>query len=414
MTSNGRIFNPGVARSTAHLPEPPTHWSYSALKEIETCPRRYVLEHASYPELWSGFGYPQMPNTAALFGDVVHDSLELIVEALVKAGCGSSNSTEGVAVLRKLGGYSAVANSALEARIAKLEGNPRVDANRRARLLRQLADRIPEARTELQGYLQRMSLVPNHEEAEGSVGQPATDSSSSPNRRPLVIGSYPEASLRVDSLRVKGRVDLLTVFSDRVDIVDHKTGGEDPSHFDQLRFYAMLWDQDDVANRDRTPLGVLTVSYPTRQVSIPAPDERELVALVASSSVRVTDADNQMKAQTAAAVTGEHCRLCSVRSLCGAYWQQMTPDPAAIPEGTWFDYEGIVGQQNGIRSWWMLARDSGEAQLLLRAPSLGDSLRPGHELRLLGLRRDADLDLEGAAATLTTNSEIFLVVGESD
>lgn len=161
MTSDRRILDTGVAQSVAHLPDPPVHWSYSALKEVETCPRRFALGQASYPELWGGFGYPQVPHPAALFGDVVHDSLERIVKALMRAGCDSSNSAEGVAVLRELGGYSAVANSALEARMAKLEGNPRADTDRRARLLQQLEDRIPEARTELQGYLQRMSLVPN-------------------------------------------------------------------------------------------------------------------------------------------------------------------------------------------------------------------------------------------------------------
>lgn len=213
---------------------------------------------------------------------------------------------------------------------------------------------------------------------------------------------------------MKGRVDLLTVFSDRVDIIEHKTGAEDPSHLDQLRFYAMLWDQDDVANSARTPLGVLIASYPANEVTIPAPNESELLALVASISARVANADSQVEAEAPVAITGEHCRLCSVRSLCGAYWEQVTPDPAAAPGGTWFDYEGIVGQQNGIRSWWMLDRDSGKTELLLRATSIGRPLEPGHRLRLLGLRRDADPELENTVATMTANSEVFTVVGQSD
>ena len=134
MTRDERTFDTGVAHSVAHLPDPPSHWSYSGLKELETCPRRFALGHASYPDLWSGSGYPQVPHPAALFGQVVHDSLERIVKALVKAGCDSSNSARAVAVLRKLGGYSAVAIGALEARMAKLQGNPRADADRRARL----------------------------------------------------------------------------------------------------------------------------------------------------------------------------------------------------------------------------------------------------------------------------------------
>jgi hypothetical protein len=414
MTSDERTFDTGVARSVAHLPDPPAHWSYSGLKEVETCPRRFALERASYPDLWSGLGYPQVPHPAALFGDVVHDSLERIVKALVNARCDSSNSVEAVAVLRELGGYSAVAYGALEARLAELEGNPRMDADRCARLLRQLEDQIPEARTEIQGYLQRMSLVPNKGEASGSARQPASGGSSIPTRRPLGIGSHPEASLRADSLRVKGRVDLLTVSSDRVDIVDYKTGAEDPSHLDQLFFYAMLWDQDDVANSARTLLGTLTASYPANDVTIPAPNEAELQALVASISARVADADNQVEAEAPIAVTGEHCRVCSVRSLCAEYWQEMTPDPAWLPGGTWFDYEAIVGQQNGITSWWMLDLDSGKAELLLRIASVGRPLEPGQRLRLLGLRRDDDPEIKSVVATLTPSSEVFLVVSESD
>lgn len=414
MTSGERIFDTGVAQSVARLPDPPAHWSYSGLKEVEACPRRFALGHASYPDLWSGFGYPQVPHPAALFGNIVHDSLERIVKALVKADCGSANSPEAVAVLHELGGYSAVAGGALEARLAKLEGNPRVDADRRARLLQRLEDQIPQARTEIQGYLQRMSLVPKQEEALGSASQPASGGSSPPTRQPFGVGSYPEAWLRVDSMRVKGRADLLMVFSDRVEIIDYKTGAHDPSHLDQLRFYAMLWDQDDTANSARTPLGALTASYPTNEVTIPAPNESELLALVGSTSVRVADADCQVEAKTPVAVTGEHCRICPVRSICAAYWQEMAPNPAALPDGTWFDYEGIVGQQNGTKSWWMLDRDSRKTQLLLRATSVGCQLEPGQRLRLLGLRRDHDPEVESTAATLTANSEVFLVAGESD
>lgn len=263
MTTSQRTFDPGVANSVARLPLPPEHWSYSTLKEIESCPRRYMLGHASYPDLWTGSGYPQQPSPSALFGDVVHDSLERIIAALVAAGCSSSNSVEAASVLRELGGYSAVATEALAARLSKLDGNPRLDAERWSRLQQYLENRVPEARTEIQGYLQRMELVPQPAAAAGSAGPPG--------RRPIGVGSHPEVALCADRLRVKGRVDLLTLSAERADIVDHKTGAQDPSHLDQVRFYAMLWDQDDIANDARTPLRSLTASYPTNDVRIGHP-----------------------------------------------------------------------------------------------------------------------------------------------
>ncbi|MEV4630462.1 PD-(D/E)XK nuclease family protein [Micromonospora sp. NPDC049523] len=106
-------------------------------------------------------------------------------------------------------------------------------------------------------------------------------------RRALGVGSHPEALLCSDELRVKGRVDLINVTAERADIVDHKTGAEDPSHLDQLRFYAMLWDQDEVANQDLTPVGALAASYPTAEVMISALSAEELVALATNTGERV-------------------------------------------------------------------------------------------------------------------------------
>jgi hypothetical protein len=412
MNSERRIFDTGISQSVAALPDPPAHWSYSTLKEIETCPRRYVLGHASYLDLWNGLGYPQLPHPAALFGDVVHDSLQRIIKALVISGCDSTCSPEAVSVLRDLGGYSVVAGKALDARLAQLDGNPRIDGNRRERLQRQLEDQIPNARAEIQGYLQCISLIPKSGNS-GSTSTQAGAAGLGP-RYTLGIGTHPEVSLRVDALRVKGRVDLLTVAADRVDIVDHKTGSEEPSHLVQLRFYAMLWDGDEEANSASTPLGELTASYPTHTVTITAPDEVELLALSESTRVRVAKADALVLADEPVATAGDHCHLCSVRSICGAYWQSIAPDPASLPGGKWFDFEGIVGEQNGTKSWWLLDPSSQKAVLLLRTTSRQQKLIPGQQVRLLGIRRDNDPEVESVVATLTANSEIFVVVGDSN
>ena len=407
MTSHERTFDPGVAQSIADLPEPPDYWSYSTLKEIESCARRYVLGHASYTNLWKGKGYPQQPHPAALFGDVVHDSLERIIKALAQAGCTSYNSAEATAALRELGGYSAVAAEALADRLARLNGNPRVNEERRTRLQQFLEDRIPEVRTEIQGYLQRMALAPKPD------GVPdATAGGALPERRPLGVGSHPEASLRSEELRVRGRVDLITVAAERADIVDYKTGAEDPGHRDQLRFYAMLWDQDAVANQDRTPVGILTVSYPTTEVTIPTPDAEELAALTTRTGERVAEADSEVLAEVPVATLGEQCIHCSVRSLCDAYWDEAAPDPADLDDGTWFDYEGVVRAQNGVKSWWMQSMRDGQ-KMLVRTPS-GRPLSPGQRLRILGVQREDDPEVDAPVVTLTTNSELFVVVDESD
>ena len=83
--------------------EPPQWFSFSSMLEAEACPRRWGLRRATYPGLWEGKGYPDSPNVAALAGNVVHESLEILIRALVRSGCVSTQDPEAVAVLRSLG-----------------------------------------------------------------------------------------------------------------------------------------------------------------------------------------------------------------------------------------------------------------------------------------------------------------------
>lgn len=405
--SEPRTFDSGVSDAVAILPGVPELWSYSALKAIETCPRRYVLGRAKYPDLWDRSGYPQVPNSAALFGDVVHDSLETIVRALADHGCTSASSPEAFAVLKELGGYSEVVKTMLANRLAQLDGNPRLAASKRERLQVQLEQRIPEAREEVQHYLHRMTLTPR--EGAGAAGL----SSGGNSRYARGVGSHPEATLQADELRLWGRVDLLSVGPERVDITDHKTGAEEEGHFDQLRFYAVLWDQDRISNHRRTPLGTLTASYPSRERVIDAPDAAELHALADALGSRVTNADDRVQSDEPVALPGEHCRFCSVRPICRPYWST-TIDPAGLKAGAWFDFEGTVDERNGIKSWWLRGLGPQQNPLLLRTTSAQQVLEPGQRLRLLGLRRDDDPEIDAVVAVLTGTSEVFVVVGESD
>ncbi|MGH3435454.1 MAG: PD-(D/E)XK nuclease family protein [Sciscionella sp.] len=101
MTTEPARFATSVRSCWGIWPVPPASWSYSSLNDLEACPRRWMLSRAAYPELWEGSGYPPMPNTAALFGDVVHAALELLVRALVAADCESTGTAAAVAVLKQ-------------------------------------------------------------------------------------------------------------------------------------------------------------------------------------------------------------------------------------------------------------------------------------------------------------------------
>ncbi|MDR2379903.1 MAG: PD-(D/E)XK nuclease family protein [Bifidobacteriaceae bacterium] len=281
-----RVIETGVAAGQAILPEPPAMWSYSSLKEVETCPLRYALSRADYPDLWEQHGYPRLPIAATIRGDVVHGSLEIIVKAIVRAGCASTRSAEAVAVLRELGGYTQIAEEVLAAQLARLEGNPRVTTDRREQFTRILTEWVPEAREQIQTYLNRMELRTPASVPSGPKASPSDHTARCPAR----AGEHPEKELVADSLRLKGRIDLLSVDSESVRITDFKTGAEDPSHHDQLRLYALLWDADAVVNPDGLAVTTLGAAYPSYSVAVAVPDTNELADLGDAVAARIETA----------------------------------------------------------------------------------------------------------------------------
>lgn len=404
-------FDTGVDGARALLEGPPAFWTYSALKEIEACPRRYVLMQANYPELWNGDGYPSLPSPAAVFGDVVHDALEALVKALVRAGCDSLRTPDAIEVVKSLGGYPGVVKTAMERRLGRLKANPRLGPEAFLRLTRVLGDRAEEARAQVQEYLSRMTFPVGTVTApsgarEGSemAGGPAF------RRRPASIGTHPEVMLADERLRLTGRVDLLTVRDEGARVADYKTGTEDPAHRDQVNLYALLWTLDRVVNPKRIPVTELVIAYPSHDVRIAAADLPDLNALQEAVRLRI-DAADRLAAEVPpqARPDAERCGFCPVKGLCGTYWSSV-PDPADLSDGTWFDYQGVVGKQNGVRSRWMLDPDTGRKQLLLRTLPTAPSLTEGAAVRLLGIRLEGDAEVEATVAVMASGTEMLKLV----
>jgi hypothetical protein len=381
-------------------------WSYSSLKDVESCPRRYVLSRADYPDLWQPRGYPRLSIPAAIKGDVVHGSLEIIVKALVKAGCMSTRSAEAVAVLRELGGYTAVVQGVLDAQLARLDGNPRLSNDRREQVIRALGEWVPEAREQIQTYRNRMELRPGAATAPSTVASAPDEFA---KRCPVRAGDHPERELVAEELRLKGRVDLLSVEADGATITDFKTGAEDPAHHDQLRMYALLWTEDREANPDGMAVAALVAAYPSHDVPVVVPDAAELADLRAEVVGRTAAADLAVDVDVAAAVVGEQCELCNVRGLCDAYWATGAPNTADVADGAWYNLQGTVVRENGVKSWVLRETRTGR-EILVRTPNPSFALLLGHEVRILGARRTIDPDEEDALiASLTSVSEVLQV-----
>lgn len=397
-----RVYETGVV-GRALLHDAPAMWSYSSLKDVEECPRRYALSRAEYPDLWDRHGYPRLPIPAAIQGDVVHGALEIIVRALVKAGCSSTRSAEAVAVLRELAGYTKVAEDVLAKQLARFDGNPRISSDRRDQLTRQLTDWVPQAREQIQTYLNRMELRPS------AVTGPGTPPSDPSLRYPARAGDHPEKELVAESLRLKGRVDLLSVDSDGAKITDFKTAAEDPGHQDQLQLYALLWNEDSLVNPDGLAVTELVAAYPSHDVAYAAPTAGQLAGLRAVVATRIEAADAAASAESPGALIGDHCDLCSVRGLCDTYWAAGTTATAKVPEGAWYDLAGTVVREHGVKSF-VLQEAKTNAEVLLRTPTPSYAVPMDREIRILGARRVVDPDEEEALiAAVASVSEILVV-----
>lgn len=400
-------FDTGVRGATAVLKGAPPFWSYSALKELEACPYRYVLSRADYPDLWDGGGYPSVPSPASLFGDIVHDSLEVLVKALARAGCGSLSAEGAVDVLIELGGISAVVRSVTERRLRRLDGNPRLGAEALQRLTQRLGDRGDDARAQVQEFLCRMSFPASAAiPPSAAEGPTESDDGSTFRRKAAREGTHPQITLASEDLRLIGRIDLLTVGNEGASIVDYKTGAPHPGHLEQVNLYALLWNLDRVVNPDGVPVIELTVAYPTHDVRIRADDLDDLSDLERSLRARIAAADELAAgAPPVARPAPEVCGNCPVKGLCVTYWATALPDPVGLNDGSWFDFEGVVGPANGVRSRWLLG-PTGAKQLLLRTSPSAPALTEGDTVRLLGIRREIDPETAATVAVMISATEV--------
>ena len=414
MSEAGARFDTGVEHVQGSWPSTPRFWSYSSLNEIETCPRRWMLSRATYPQVWARRGYPQVPSVAALLGDVVHEALEVIVEALNRAGCTTTDSAEAVDTLRDLGGLSAILRSSIDGKLSALTDNPRLSEEAQENLRQALMDRLGVASNRIQLFLSRGTLPAwagalEHQEREGG----ARDAPAGPRHRsPVEGGAHPEVDVVAEELRLWGRIDLVTIDDSGVTITDFKTGQEDPSHDEQVRLYSLLWDLDRQTNPARRAATALVVSYPAGDRAVPTPDELALRALEVSVAARIAAADAETASTNPRPLPGpDTCALCHVRHLCGDYWEQVPPLPSSVPAGEWFDLEGTVLRQNGVKSW-IVESTSGE-EILVRTPNPSSKLPVGQRIRVLGVRKVEDPDRpQLVIAALGSGSEAYVLSDE--
>lgn len=320
--------------------------SVSTCAEIEKCPRRWALNVAEYPELWSGRGYPPKLQVSALAGIVVHLALEIIIKRLMRAGVCQLSNPCAIQVLRELGGYTRVIEECVEHILKRYVDNPRAVALME-HAQRSLRGQVPKLRSRVQSMLSRFRL-PNN-----TFSEPVASNSKSgglSQRRPLVSGVYSEVELCAKSIGWKGKVDLLVLSNETCEITDFKTGKFDEAHEFQIRAYAVMWRLDDELNPSGRIVDRLVLAYESQDVEVAAPSSLEIDEQCRELLVRRQAAEAELATHPPAAHPNtERCRYCGVRQLCDAYW---TSASLVVTEDKRFgDIELKITGRHGPTSW---------------------------------------------------------------
>ena len=383
-------------------PAPPARLSFSGMRDIGACPRRWSLTRASYPALWDGYGYPSRPNVASIVGNVVHECLESIVLALVQNNTTSVEGAAAVGVLRSLGGYPAVIRKALDHQVDGLASNPRLEG-RMDQLRRDLWARVPEIRQTVQTLLSTSVLV-GREGWDGRGPCSGTIPSGNLRSQETSNGSFPEISLTSSRLGMTGRLDLVSVDGSSVHIIDYKTGVPRAHHIDQMRIYALLWWLRDDVDPSRPYATRLTLSYPGHDLDVQVPTAAELSALEISTKAQLEQLRRDIDMDPPEARPDQDtCRFCPVRHLCDPYWSYISGTP---PVDGFADVRGRVASRNGPKSWLLIPEDG--QQVVLRCADESTEFELDSWLRVVSAAVNIEPDTGGYVASIVSGSEVFV------
>lgn len=389
---------------------PPERMSYSKLRQIETCPRRWSLMTSEYPHIWAKRGYPDPLFQASVAGRVVHYVVEVIMKRMHRRGSTFFDDGQVIAVMRELGGYSSVIEKSLDDILFQYEDNPRAIESLEV-TGRLLHDKIGDIRENVRILLSRtlkgrQPSSPNSNPASGAVGS-------------LGNGMYPEVRLANEEMKWEGIADLIYLSPSECEIRDIKTGAHKEEHAEQLRIYSLLWLYDTHRNPTGRPATKLTISYIDADVDVPLLPPSEII----SFKDELIDRTITAKRKTAehppeASPCEDNCHHCTVRHLCEAYWNKGTAALPAQDRNTTslIDVEVRIKGVHGSRSYDAVSVVSNvfpdKTPLIVRFSEKSYNLAEGDRVRILNtklMKVDDDEDGDQAIISTTRMSEAYLL-----
>lgn len=417
-------MNTGISHQRSLPLTPPAEWpqaprwmSFSLLRLIEECPRKWALGAASYPDLWKGRGYPRRAPIATIAGTTVHLAVEKTCRALVEANCCNLQSPEAIEVMKTLGGHTALLAACLALALEPYRSNPRT-----VRVFdsveRDLRAELPAMRIQVQKLLARIGSRISGERPIKTVG-----GESVAHRTRLSDGIYPELEVSSEKIQWRGRIDLMVLRNSELHIVDFKTGVPRSHHSEQLACYALLWASDRRLNPEGKHATQLTLAYRSHDVTIPVPTEKDLIELEANLAARTTAAIEAATSDPPSAKPSKDaCAYCEVRHLCTPYWTVKVQEQLAAsgqPSDTFVDAEVLVLSQHGATSWDCQIQAAGHSlsgrKALVRSQVLGLELSVGARVRILnGHLSPAETAESPAIISLGSSSEVYETRSQAD
>lgn len=334
---------------------PPDRLSFSALREIDLCPRRWWLLHSQYDGLLGP--YPELVFAATVRGAVVHGALKAFGGVLRRAGDPAPGSVDFVEMRRAFPLRETVRQLRREA-LNHLANNPRVDVvalsaavsvdgciaafkrlvtqaysrhvmgHSEAEVLASMGDAAVcqgEARVvTCSSWERRFPQGCGHEpSASGETnGPPAAgpDRWSHPDAVPCPA-VLPEVQVEIADPPLRGTIDLVVTDQEGDTVVELKTGEPRAEHECQSRIYAVLW-WCSTGRPIRRRLLVYADHEPVPLSGLGTDELRLETALLRERAA--TARANLRHHPPPARPTAHKCLLCPVRQMCEDYWQSPT------------------------------------------------------------------------------------------
>ena len=371
--------------------EPPRMFSYSSLRSIRSCPRRWLLLNSVWGDSPK---FPQRYAPSAVEGRIVHEALDRLARALGRAGSPPIGSPAFARVVDGCGFWEFFVEQVsawneqitLQRRLSSaslIRAQPMDLANRAIRLLREQYQ--PDDTTQSSG-------VPA-----ASWPPPEDRSISSLLSLLAANGTLSERELRHPSLPVVGILDLIRSTDDGVLVVDFKTGTARPEHREQVELYALLWWR----NTGEMPARI-AVQYLNGRLEWSVTREK-LESYEATLDTAVADASRSLCSPPGEARPSGDCSSCIVRARCDEGWT-FTEGLQSHTDRQFSDVEVVVASPPSPTGFLIRRSDGTEVSLVFDASVAVGLPRVdcGDRIRLTGVLQRGPGELE-----LTRSTELY-------